>query len=115
MKTRMLVAAMVLALAMPVAAEYTLIAKGYEVEVRNIRLPLSESGTIAFRECDKCQHMTKRVTQDTKWILNGSRTTLKKFRQAMGQIERNKKWYATVRHHLEADVIVEVTLQTPKQ
>lgn len=115
MKTRLMAAALFLCLAMPVSAEFKLLAKGYEVDVSNVRLPQSEGGTIGFRECDKCVHMTKRVTSETMWMLDGSRTSLKKFRQALRQIDRGKRWSLTVRHDFEADVIIEVSLQTPPQ
>lgn len=110
MKSKILIAAIFLAMAIPAAAEITLLQQGYEVALGNLRLPRTETGTIAFKECAECPYITKRVTADTQWILNGKRTSLKKFREGVKMVPTDKKRHATVLHHLEADRITKVRL-----
>ncbi len=110
MKIRMLLAALFLAIALPAGAEITLLQKGYEVSLGNLRLPANENGTIAFRECDGCTFITKRVNAETRWVLNGQRVSLEKFREGVLAVPSNKIRHATVLRHLDTDRITRVSL-----
>ncbi|MDJ0698259.1 MAG: hypothetical protein QNJ07_00265 [Woeseiaceae bacterium] len=110
MKFRMLLAALFLAFAMPADAEIRLLQKGYEVSLANLRLPANENGTIAFRQCNACAFITKRVDADTRWVLNGQRVSLKKFRESVLAVPSDKTRHATVRRHLDTDRITRVSL-----
>jgi hypothetical protein len=56
MKFRVLIAATLLSLALPASADFTVVQEAYEVALSNLRLPLSESGTLMFRKCDSCDY-----------------------------------------------------------
>ena len=109
MKFKMFVTALMLGLALPAAADFVTIVEGYEVSMSNVRLPQSESGTIAFKKCSDCLYETKRVTAETIWEINGEATTLEKFRLRLSTVDKKKSRTVTVGHHLERDVIVKVT------
>ncbi len=110
MKIRILLAALFLVFAMPAGAEIKLLQKGYEVSLDNLRLPANENGTIAFRQCDSCAFITKRVNADTAWVLNGQRVSLKKFRESVLAVPSDQVKHATVRRHLDTDRITRVSL-----
>jgi hypothetical protein len=114
MKTRIFLTALLLSLALPAAADFRTIVEGYEVSVRDIRLPQTKSGTIAFRRCSECPYQTKRVAGDVSWEVDGQAVSLEKFRVALAQIRAYGEWTMTVGHHLERDVIVRVTVLVPK-
>ena len=114
MKPRIIITALMLSLALPAAADFRTIVEGYEVSVRNIRLPQNESGTIAFKRCGECPYQTKRIAGDVSWEVDGRTVSLKEFRQRLSEIRAYGEWTMTVGHHLERDVVVRVTVLVPK-
>ena len=83
MKFKVLIAAIILGLALPVAAQFRTIAEAHEVRLSDLRLPQSEGGTVAYKPCDECPYQTRRVSSDTKWILDGKSLPLEKFRRSL--------------------------------
>ncbi|MBT8103436.1 MAG: hypothetical protein KJO95_10740 [Gammaproteobacteria bacterium] len=110
MKTNYLIIALLLALALPAAADFRTIQQAYEIELVNIRLPQADGGTVSFKSCDACAYQTARVSSDMRWILNGQNMTLSKFQEGIDNIEDREHKYVTVVHHLEHDRITEVAL-----
>jgi len=110
MKNRYLFTVLLLALALPAAAEFRTIQRAYEVELSNLRLPQAEGGTIAFRPCGECAFQTTRVAAGARWIVNGRDTTLVKFRERLAGIEDRDNKYVTVLHHLEDDRVTRVAV-----
>ena len=110
MKIKMIITALVLCLALPAAAEFTTIQEAYEVELSTVRLPQSESGTIAFKTCHECPYQTKRLSSDASWEINGKATTLKKFKLRVSTLTDPSDQIITVLHHLEKDVVTRVSI-----
>lgn len=109
MRTRLLITAVVLALALPVAAEFRTVQRAHEVEPADIRLPQNERGTLAFRDCAECAFTVKRVTAETRWILNGRPVRLDQFRTGLAAAADSERVSLIVLHHLEMDRITEVS------
>lgn len=111
MKFKVLIAAILLGIALPAAADFKTVAEAHEVSLADLRIPQSESGTVAFKTCEECSYQTKRVNEDTQWVLNGNRLPLEKFRRGVLSITDREATSVTVLHHLEKDrvVMVEVT------
>ncbi len=110
MKTRSLViAAVALVLTLPAAAEFKTVQRAHEVLVDDIRLPQNELGTLAFKSCDECALMVKRVTAETRWILDGRSLQLEQFRAGLAAVDDRERVSLTVLHHLETDRITEVS------
>ena len=99
-----------LAAAMPVTAQIKTVQLAHEVPLSTVRLPASESGTLAFKSCAECSTTTARVTSDTRWLVNHQAVSLKEFRSAIESRADRSKDYITVRHHLEKDLITRVTI-----
>ncbi|MDH3339198.1 MAG: hypothetical protein OER22_09065 [Gammaproteobacteria bacterium] len=110
MKLRFIFTALMLSLALTAAADFRTIVEGYEVALDNVRLPQTESGTIAFKKCSECPYETKRVAADATWEVNGAAMTLKDFRLRMSSLSEPGNRTITVGHHLEKDEIVRVTI-----
>lgn len=110
MKTKYLLSVLLLALALPAAADFRTVAEAYEIELSNLRLPQYEAGTIAYRTCDACEYQTTRVSTDTRWILNGRAMSLVNFRQGIAEIKDRNNRYVTVLHHLEDDRVTRVQI-----
>ena len=113
MKTRVLIAAMALSLALPAAAQIRTIAESYELTLSNLRLPQSESGTLSFRFCASCPLKTTRVSADTQWLVNGRRVTLADFRLEVARLPNHEQVDATVQQHLKNDRITKVSILFP--
>ncbi len=110
MKTKLLIAAALFSLALPAAAQFKTIQQAYEVNLSEVRLPRNENGTIAFKECDKCEYRTKRVSAETRYLLDGHSIPLAKFREAMQHVTDRKNEAVTILHHLENNRVTEVSV-----
>ena len=60
MKLKIIITALVLSLALPVAAEFRTIQAAYEIALDHVRLPRLESGTIAYKKCAECPFLEER-------------------------------------------------------
>ena len=112
MKFKVLIAAIILGLALPVAADFKTVALAHEVSLTNLRVPQSKSGTVSFKTCDECAYQVKRVGEDTRWVLNGKNLPLAKFRRGLLSIRDRDATAVTVLHHLEKDRVISVAVTT---
>lgn len=110
MKIKILVSVLLLALALPAAAEFRTVQRAYEVNLADMRLPQNEAGTISYKSCSNCEFQTTRVNAETTWMLNGRSISLVKFRESVAAIENRDDASVTVLHHLEKDRITKVTV-----
>lgn len=110
MKFLTLTLAITLGLAMPAAAQFTTIQKAHETVLSGIRLPTSESGTLAFRPCRSCDWRMVRVNGETLWLVNKKPLTLADFRRAVESLDDPDSRSVTVKHHLENNVITKVAI-----
>ena len=112
MKFKVLIAAIILGLALPAAADFKTVAEAYEVSLKDLRVPQSESGTVSYKTCDACSHQVKRVGEGTQWVLNGKSLSLAKFRRGLLSIRDREATSVTVLHHLEKDRVIRVEVTT---
>lgn len=110
MKLRLFITAMMLGLTLPAAADFKTIAEAYEVALSEIRLPQSESGTIAFRPCAGCDFQTRRIDGSTRWLINGEAVSLDRFRATVRRVADRKTEAVTILHHLERNRVTEVSV-----
>jgi hypothetical protein len=114
MKFKVLIAALSLALALPVAAQFRTIAEAHEAWLSELRLPQSEAGTIGFKPCDDCAYLVKRVNSNTEWVFDGRSMSLEKFRRVVTTVADRKNTPVTVLHHLESDRVTRVSVHPVK-
>ncbi len=105
MKTKLIFTAMALMLTLPVIADFTLITQGYEVVLGEVRLPRNDGGTIAFKPCEECDYVTRRVAPDTRWQINGKAVTLPQFRKRTEHLSNRDNHSVTVTRHIESNRI----------
>ena len=110
MKFKVLISALLLSMALPAAADVTVVEKAYEVALSELRLPRNEAGTIAFKECEYCDYVTKRVTAHTQYRLNGKSISLAKFRTALERVQKRDEEAVTVLHHVESNKVTVVSV-----
>ncbi len=110
MNLKLLIAALMLGLALPATADFVTIEQAYEVALSDIRLPQSDSGTIAFKECETCNFQTKRVDADTRWLINNRAVSLQKFREAVNRVTDRNSEPVSILHHLESNRVTAVSV-----
>jgi hypothetical protein len=110
MKLKLIIIAMCLGMALPAAADYVTIERAYEVALSDIRLPRSENGTIAYKQCGSCDISTTRVDAETRWLVNGKAVSLKKFREAVSNVADRENEAVSVLHHLERNRVTAVSV-----
>ena len=110
MKTKLLIAAAMIGLAMPAAADFTTVQLAYEVALSEVRLPRNENGTIAFKECEDCEYKTKRVSANIRFLVDGRSVSLAKFRQMTDRVADRDNEAVTILHHLEDNRVTEVSV-----
>lgn len=110
MKTKLIITAIALFAAMPALAEFTLVTKGDEIALSDLRLPRNDGGTIAYKPCRTCEIKTAIVNSDVAWIINGKRIGLDKFRERAEEVSNPDKRAVTVTRHIESNRITKVSL-----
>lgn len=112
MNIRHLIIAATLGISLSAAAEFTTIAEAYELALSDMTIPATASSGIIFKTCDECESMTVRVTPNTQYLFNGKSLPLKEFRAAVLDIRDRQGTGVTVLHHLEANIILSVSVTT---
>lgn len=115
MKFKVLITAIILGLALPVAAQMRTIQEAHEVSVADLRLPQNTVGTVAFKTCDDCTYLVKRVNGDTRWVFDGESMPLEKFRRRLRTVDDRRTTAVTVLHHLEEDRVTRVSVHPVRQ
>jgi hypothetical protein len=110
MKLRIMIAATLLSIALPAAADRAVFQEAYEVALSEIRLPRNENGTIGFKKCESCDYVIKRVNSTTQYKLNGKPIRLVKLRGAISEVANGSKPSAIVLHHLKKDQVTAVSV-----
>ena len=110
MKNILFVAALVLSLALPAAAEFEVVALAHEIALSNFRAPTTHNGSLAFKECSECETKSVRVTPNTEYVLNDRAVPLKEFRQALQKVRDREEVAIIVLHHLESDTVESVSV-----
>ncbi len=108
MQIRKLLALVLLGLSLSAAADFTTIMEVYEVELSDLRLPGTEGGTLAIKECDACEVQTLRVSGGARYVLNNRDVTLVEFKKAVSLIRNREDVIFDVVHHLESNTITAV-------
>jgi len=115
MKLKLLIAAALLCLALPAAADFQTISRAYEVEPSNLTIPTSQNGRVLFKNCDECATRAVRLTPNTRFVVNGRSIRFEKFRRIANGIGNAEPELIGVLHHLESDTVVSLSLTVRKQ
>lgn len=110
MKIRHILIAALLSISLPAAAEFTTVAEAYELALSDVRVPATPSSGIVFKTCADCDMQVVRVTPNTEYRINGKSYPLKEFRKRVFDIHDRAETAVTVLHHLEADVVLSVSV-----
>jgi hypothetical protein len=99
---------LLLALALPAAAQLRTIAEAHEVAAVDIRLPQGPVGTIGFKRCAECAYESRPVDASTAWAINGNEVSLESFREALAALRNPDEVAVQVLHELDSDRVIRV-------
>ena len=108
MHIRKLLVLVLLGLSLSAAADFTTIAEVYEVDLTDLRLPGTEGGTLAFKQCEDCEAQTLRVIGGARYVLNDRDFTLAAFKKELKRVRNRNGVAVAVTHHLESNTITAV-------
>ena len=110
MKTKLFLAAAALLITAPAIAEFTLVTEGAEAALADVRLPRNDHGTIAYKPCEGCDFVARRVAPDARWEINGQAVTLPQFRKRTERLADKDNHTVTVTRHIESNRITLVSI-----
>ena len=105
MRIRKLLVLVLLGLSLAAAADFRTITEAYEVYLSDLRLPVSENGTLTFKQCSDCEIQTLRVTGQTRYLINDRDFALAAFKEQLKGVRNRKDPNVSVLHHLESNTI----------
>ena len=111
MQIRKLLALVLLGLSLSAAADFKTTTEVYEIDLPNLRLPASEGGTLALKECDDCEVLTLRVSAGTRYVVNHRDVTLVEFKKAISRVTNREDVIVDVAHHLASDSVTAVMVK----
>ena len=110
MKINVMIAAILLVLSLPVAADWERPQESHEARLSELRLPQNDAGTVGFKPCADCAYVTKRVNANTEWVLDGQRMSLKDFKRNLRRISDREGTPVTVVENLELEQVTRVSV-----
>ena len=114
MKFNAMIAALLIALSLPVAAEWERPQQSHEARLSELRLPQNEAGTVGFKPCEDCAYVVKRVDANTEWVLDGKKMTLSKFKRNLRRILDREETPVTVVENFELNRVTRVSVHPLK-
>lgn len=106
MTFRNLFAVALLGLGISLTAHGDVVSQAYEVALSDFRAPATENGGVAFKTCSTCERQVVRVTEQTRYAINGKAVRFDDFRKAVTRVRDRDDATVIVLHHLESDTVV---------
>ena len=111
MQIRKLLVLVLLGLSLTAVADFRTTTEVYEIDLPNLRLPASEGGTLALKECQDCEVLTLSVSAGTRYVLNHRDVTLVEFKKAISRVTNRQDVIVDVAHHLASDSVTKVMVK----
>ena len=110
MKIKSIIAIALVSLGLSLAANADVVSQAYEVALSDFRAPASANGAATFKACNRCDQKLVRVTESTRYTLNGKTVRLIDFRKAISQARNRSNVPVIVLHHLETNTIESIAV-----
>ena len=105
MNIKTLIAIVLLGFGLTAAADDEIVSLAYEVNLSEFHAPATANGKASFKECEDCTKHLVRVTEATRYSINGKNVRLADFKEACMLANDRDNKNLTVLHHLESDTI----------
>lgn len=111
MQIRRLVILAMLGLSLTAMADFRTTMEVHEVELVYLRLPATESGTLAISDCADCNALVLRVNPATRYVLNKQTVSLVDFRKAVAGVRNRGDVIVDVFHDLATNTATTVRVK----
>ena len=91
------------------------VTQAYEVFLNNFTAPTTTNNGVTFKACDNCDPVRTRVTEATRYTVNGKQVRLEEFRQATNYARSHDDSVVLVLHHLESDTVISIDVSHQTQ
>jgi hypothetical protein len=105
MNIKTIIAIAFLSFGLTAAADDQIVSLAYEIKLSEFHAPATSNGSASFKECEDCTRHLVRVTEATRYSINGKNVRLADFKEACMLANDRDKKSLTVLHHLESDTI----------
>ena len=105
MNIRKFLSVAVIVFGFAISAQAQVVSQAHEVMLNELRTPSSASGTVAFKECEMCEHVVVRVTANTRYSINGKVVRFADFSKAVATASNRDEVAVIVLHHLESNTV----------
>lgn len=99
-----------LAVSLSATADIRTIAEAYEIALSDVQMPASVNGVLAFKRCATCELEVVNVNDHTEYVLDRKNIELADFRRSLATVRDRSAVTIIVKHHLESDTIVRVSV-----
>lgn len=111
MQIRPTIAAVLLLLCTSVSAQFVTVELAHEVPLTEFVVPVTQNGTLNFRECEGCTSYSARLTPSTIYIVNGNRVELAEFRTQVNAARSRENRSVTILQHLETNTVTSIRIK----
>jgi hypothetical protein len=108
MQIRITIAAVLVLLCTSVSAQFMTVELAHEVPLNEFVIPVTQNGTLNFRECSDCKSFSARLTPNTQYIINGNQVELSEFRKQVTAARSRSNRSVTVVQHLETNTVTSI-------
>ena len=110
MHIRLLFASLLVLVSVSAVADFETIERAYEVSLSDLTVPVAATGTLLFKECSDCETRAIRMSDDTRFTVNGKQVELRIFRKAVFGVRDRRAIMVIVHHRLESDTITSLNV-----
>ena len=82
--------------ALALIASSASVAESFELDLTQLRLPATASGSIAYKTCDSCGFARSQTSENTVYEINGNAVSFDQFRRAANGASNKEKALVTV-------------------
>jgi hypothetical protein len=108
MHIRKILTVVLIAASLSAVADFRTITRAYEIRLSNLRVPVTSTGSLIFKQCDDCENIVALMTNRTQFIVNGKTVNIRDFRKNVFQVRDRRHEPVIIKHHLETDTITSI-------
>lgn len=105
MRIKIITTVLVLMVSFSAAADFRTVAIAYEIALSDLRVPVTSSGSLIFKQCADCDNLMVPMTSRTQFIVNDQDVGIKEFRKSVFRVQDRHREPVIVKHNLESNTI----------
>ena len=111
MRIRITITAVLVLLCTSVSAQFMTVELAHEVPLSEFVVPVTQNGTLNFKQCADCKTFSARLTPSTRYVINDAQVELQEFRKQITAIRNRGNKTVTVLQHLETNTVTLIEIR----